>query len=50
MKVRKHPITLKQMQEDVELYDRNEQSLENPMFDIQNLRKPYHMLDARTKK
>ena len=49
-KHRKHPISLKQMQEDDQLYDRNEKSLENPMFAIGNLRKPYHMLDAKTKK
>ena len=28
----------------------NEKNLDNPVFSIQNLRKPYHMLDNVTRK
>lgn len=48
-KIRKHPITLKQLEEDEALYNRNEKSLEHAMFSINNIEKPYHLLDARTK-
>lgn len=47
---RHHPITLKQLDDDEHLYERNEKSLENAMFAVSNIRKPYHMLDSWTKK
>ena len=49
-KFRRHPITIKQLEEDEALYQRNESSMENPMFSINNIRRPYHLLDATTKK
>ena len=48
--LRKHPITIKQLEEDEALYDRNEKSLDYAMFSINNIEKPYHLLDAHTKK
>ena len=44
------PVTLKQLQNNEEYATRNEKSIENPVFTISNLRKPYHMLDPTTRK
>ena len=49
-RVRRRPISLAQLHTDAETAEKNQSNLTNPMFSIQSLRQPYHMLDALTKK
>ena len=50
MRVRRRPISLKQIEQDEQRATRHELSLDNPVFSISNLRQPYHIMDAMTKK
>jgi len=49
-KVRHVPISIKQIEQDEELAKMRGGSLENPIFDLQSLRKPVHMLDNFTRR
>ena len=50
VKARRTHISLKEIEQKHQQGEVNEKSLENPMFDIKNLKRPFHMLDTLTKK
>jgi len=49
-KVRRRPISLKQIEEDTTRAEANERSIVHPILDIKDMRQPYHLMDATTKK